>query len=238
MPIPRHTITCTSKELIAKDTYQLRFTRPEGWTFKEGQFVLLDVPLESDPADIQTRAYSIASHANERDILLCVKLKTGGRSSTWVERVLAEGTHVTMQGPFGNFILPSVSHKPYLFLATGAGVAPFRGMIGELLSRDEPHAIDLVFGVRDESELFWTEEFTERSRLHERFSFHPTLTRGSDAWTGHRGRVQTHAAFAARDIAQRIVYACGNPDMTKEVKPLALEQWGVPKQDLHIEGFI
>lgn len=238
MPIPRHDIVCTKKELIAKDTYELRFTRPENWTFKTGQFVLLDVPLLDNPADIQTRAYSIGSTPGEEDILLAVKLKHGGRSSTWIENAVDVGTHATMQGPFGNFVLPSVSHKPYLFLATGAGVAPFRAQILELLSRDEPHAIDLIFGVRDEAELFWIDEFETLSRAHERFSFHQTLTRGADSWTGHRGRVQTLARLVAPDVANRIVYACGNPDMTKEVKPLALEQWGVPKQDLHIEGFI
>lgn len=238
MPIPRHDIVCTEKTLIAKDTYQLRFTRPADWNFKTGQFILLDVPLLDDPSDIQTRAYSIGSEPGEGDILLAVKLKAGGRSSVWMEQAVIEGTHVTMQGPFGNFILPSVSHKPYLFLATGAGVAPFRAQIRELLSRDETYPIDLVFGVRDESELFWTDEFTELSKKYERFSFHPTLTRGSESWTGHRGRVQTLIPHVAPDITNRIVYACGNPDMTKEVKPLALEQWGVPKQDLHIEGFI
>lgn len=238
MPIPRHDITCTEKTLIAKDTYQLRFSRPADWTFKAGQFILLDVPLLENPSDIQTRAYSIASEPGEDDILLSVKLKAGGRSSTWVEQTLTVGMHATMQGPFGNFVLPAASHKPYLFLATGAGVAPFRAQIRELLARDEQYPIDLIFGVRTEDELFWTEEFTALSRAHPRFSFHPTLTRGGDAWTGHRGRVQSLATFVAPDIAQRIVYACGNPDMTKEVKPLALEQWGVPKQDLHVEGFI
>jgi ferredoxin-NADP reductase len=238
LPIPRHDIVCTEKTLMAKDTYQLRFTRPDGWSFKAGQFILLDVPLKDAPADIQTRAYSIASEPEEADILLSVKLKAGGRSSTWVHEILFHGMHVTMQGPFGNFTLPAVSHKPYLFLATGAGIAPFRAMIRELLRRDETYRIDLVFGVRTDDEFFWLDEFTALARKHERFSFHPTLTRGNDAWTGHHGRVQTLATSIAPDIATRIVYACGNPDMTKEVKPLALEQWGVAKQDLHIEGFM
>jgi CDP-4-dehydro-6-deoxyglucose reductase, E3 len=238
MPIPRHDIVCTEKELIAKDTYQLRFTRPENWTFKAGQFVLLDVPLLENPADIQTRAYSIGSEPGEQDILLAVKLKAGGRSSTWIERAVEVGTHATMQGPFGNFVLPAASHKPYLFLATGAGVAPFRAQIRELLRRDEQHAIDLVFGVRTEEELFWTEDFRELAKANPRFSLHVTLTRADDAGTGHKGRVQTLAPLIAPDVAERIVFACGNPDMTKEVKPLALEQWGVSKQDLHIEGFI
>lgn len=238
MPIPRHHITCTKKELIAKDTYEVRFSTPDGWSFKPGQFVLLDVPLIDQPTDIQTRAYSIGSLPTEREITLAVKLKAGGRASRWVEEVLQEGSTAVMQGPFGNFVLQATSAKPYLFLATGAGVAPFRPQISELLSRTDTHAIDLIFGVRDESEVFWREEFESLAREHPRFSFHLTLTRGSEAWTGHRGRIQTLVPHLAPDIATRIVYACGNPDMTKEVKRIALEEWMVPKQDLHVEGFI
>ncbi len=238
MPIPRYTIICSEKTLIARDTYQLRFTRPSDWTFKAGQFVLLDVPLQTNPTDIQTRAYSIASKPDEQEILLIVKLKHGGRSSTWVNEVLTIGSHVTMQGPFGNFVLPAVSTSPYLFLATGAGVAPFRAMILELLTRDEPYPIDLIFGVRTDDELFWIPECTTLAAEHKRFNFHPTLTRAPENWTGHRGRVQTIAPLIIRDLQERTIYACGNPDMTKEVKPLALEQWHIPKQRLHIEGFI
>lgn len=238
MPIPRHTIVCTQKKLIAKDTYELRFTRPENWSFKSGQFILLDVPLLENPTDIQTRAYSIGSEPSESDILLAVKLKPNGRSSVWIDQVVDVSTNVTMQGPFGNFVLPAVSHKPYLFLATGAGLAPFRAQIRELLTRNESHPIDLIFGVRDESEVFWAEEFLELSEKHERFSFHLTLTRAPESWTGHRGRVQTLVSHIAPDVGNRIVYACGNPEMTKEVKPMALTEWGVPKQDLHVEGFI
>lgn len=238
MPIPRHDITCTEKTLIARDTYRLRFSRPSDWTFNAGQFVLLDIPLATDVTNIQTRAYSIASQPRDEAIMFIVKLKQGGRSSTWVENILTEGTHVKMQGPFGNFVLPEVSTTSYLFLATGAGVAPFRAMILELLMRDEPYPIDLIFGVRTEDELFWLEEFETLARKHARFSFHPTLTRAPESWTGHHGRVQTIAQLIIRDLQERTLYACGNPEMTKEVKPLALEQWRLPKQRLHIEGFI
>lgn len=238
MPIPRYSITCTGKTLVASNTYEVRFTKPDGWTFKPGQFLLLDVPLADNPTDIQPRAYSIASTPDEPEILLVVKLKEGGRASTWIEHVVQVGTTATIQGPFGNFVLPAASAKPYLFLATGAGVAPFRPQILELLERDEPYPIDLVFGVRDESEVFWKDAFERLAHERERFSFHLTLTRGSDSWTGHRGRVQTLVSSLIPDVGQRAVYACGNPDMTKELKPVALEQWGVPKQDLHIEGFI
>jgi hypothetical protein len=34
------------------------------------------------------------------------------------------------------------------------------------------------------------------------------------------------------------LYACGNPQMTLEVKKLALEQWGLQKMDVHVEGYI
>jgi hypothetical protein len=35
-----------------------------------------------------------------------------------------------------------------------------------------------------------------------------------------------------------LLYACGNPDMTKEVKALAIGPWSMAKEKVHIEGYI
>ncbi|MBI3619465.1 hypothetical protein HY213_05540, partial [Candidatus Peregrinibacteria bacterium] len=59
MPLPVHTIRCLSLRVIAPDVYEVVFTKPEGFSFRAGQFVLFDVPLIENRDDIQTRAFSI-----------------------------------------------------------------------------------------------------------------------------------------------------------------------------------
>ncbi len=238
MPVPSHQLRCTKNERIANGVYDFRFEKPAEFSFKAGQFVLFDVPLIENPTDIQTRALSIASSPDENELIFVNKQKEGGRASRWIEQVLTPGMEVRTQGPFGNFLMDESSDKPLLFIATSTGVAPFRSQILKMLRNGSTRKMDLIFGVRHEEDLFWKDEFRAIAQQYPNFFLHIALSGGSDAWDGHRGRVQTVVHLVAPDIANRSVYVCGSPNMTKEVKELCLNEWHVEKKDLHVEGYI
>lgn len=238
MPIPSYTLTCTRTRVIASDVYEFSFGKPFGLTFTPGQFVLFDVPLVDNPADIQPRALSVASTPSEEELLFVAKLNPGGRISRWIVETLRPGTQVSMKGPFGLFVLDTKTSKDYLFIATGTGVAPFRSQIKHALAALDKRRMDLIFGVRLEESLFWREELVALTKQYENFFLHLALSSPSDTWTGHRGRVQTLVPQIIRDFSQKSVYVCGSPDMTKEMQQLSLEAWKVAKEDLHVEGYI
>lgn len=238
MTTPTYHTTCTSNSPIARDVYEFACKKPEGLTFQPGQFVLFSVPLVENPLDIQPRAFSIASSPDETDLLFVAKMKEGGRASRWILELLKPGTSVTMQGPMGLFLLDQKTVNDYLFICTSTGVAPFRSMIRDVLLAGDRRRIDLVFGARTEEDLFWMEELTALTAQYENFFLHLALSNPSEQWKGHRGRVQTLVPQIVRDFSQKSIYICGSPEMTKEVKELCLEQWNVPKDDLHVEGYI
>lgn len=276
MPTPTFHTTCTRNAPIARDVYEFACKKPEGFTFQPGQFVLFSVPLVDNQADVQPRAFSIASSPEESDLLFVAKMKEGGRASRWILETLKPGTPVTMQGPMGLFLLDRTTQKDILFICTSTGVAPFRSMImdtlygsplrgspGVMVRCDQSEAegasnpctrlapqddtaessrqqqrIDLVFGARAEEDLFWMEELTALTKQEENFFLHLALSNPSEKWKGHRGRVQTLVPQIVGDFSGHSVYVCGSPDMTKEVKGLCLESWGVAKEDLHVEGYI
>lgn len=238
MPVPSYQLRCTRKKLVARGVYEFAFERPAEMTFKAGQFVLFDVALIDNPADIQTRALSIGSGPRESELIFVNKQKEGGRASRWIEEVLQPGDVVRTQGPFGNFHLDYTTPNDFFFIATSTGVAPFRSQVLEALERGDTRRMDLVFGVRSEEDLFWKDELVAMTQKYENFFLHIALSGPSDAWTGHKGRVQTLAPLIAKDFGSKSVYICGSPDMTKELKELALTQWKVEKKDLHVEGYI
>lgn len=238
MPIPRTTTVCLRNAVIARDIWEFRLRKPEGFAFKAGQFVLFDVPLVDAPSDVQTRAFSIASAPGEKELLFVAKMKEGGRASRWIAEVLKEGTPVTLQGPFGAFILHPENPRDIVMIATSTGIAPFRSQLHDLLTSNDARRIDLLFCVRSEEDLFWVEELESLAQHHERFTVHVTLSGGSPSWKGHRGRVQSIAHTTIADIAARQVFICGNPQMTLELKKICLEQWGMDKKDIHVEGYI
>jgi NAD(P)H-flavin reductase len=238
MPVPSYQLVCTGHKKIAHDVYEFTFQRPGELTFRAGQFVLFDVPLLENPTDIQTRAFSIASTPMEDELLFVAKLKQGGRASRWIETSLKTGDTVRTQGPFGNFVIHRENQKELLFIATSTGVAPFRSQILDTLESGFAKQIDLVFGVRNQEDLFWKEEFQKIAQQYEHFNLHIALSGNEEEWTGHRGRVQTLVTLICKDFSTKKIYVCGSPDMTKEMKRLCLEEWGVQKTDLHVEGYI
>lgn len=239
MPLITYTVICTGKKLIALGVYELRFTKPTGFTFQPGQFVLFHVALIENPADIQTRALSIASVPSEDDLLFIAKMVPEGRISRWIEEVVTEGSPAPFQGPFGNFLLDRVTDKEYLFIATGTGIAPFRSMIGSTLSQGDARRMDVVFGVKSEQDLFWQQELIDLPREYPSVSLHVVLSSGSPQWTGHRGRVQEVApAVAHENFSGKSLYVCGSPAMCQDVKRLALTEWWMQRKDVHVEGYI
>lgn len=238
MPVPSFITACLTNRVIARDIWEFHLKKPEGFSFQSGQFVLFDFPLVDAPSDIQTRAFSIACAPYEEDLIFVAKMKEGGRASRWISEMLQEGTSIRMQGPFGMFTLKSENAKPYLFIATSSGVAPFRAHIFDALQRGEKRSMDLVYCVRTEEDLFWHEVFSEAARKHPQFSLHTTLSAGSDSWKGHRGRVQIVAKEAVPDAALRQIYICGSPAMTMDMKKICLEEWKMDRKDVHVEGYI
>ncbi len=238
MAIPTHATACTRKKQLTRDVWEFSFTKPENFTFKPGQFILFDVPHPDNASDIQTRAYSIASTPDEEELLFVVKMLEGGRASRWFVEKIQEGSGATFKGPFGNFVLDPAPDKDVLFIATSSGVAPFRSQILGAIARGDTRRMDLIYGVRSEEDLFWAEELQKISQTHEPFFLHVTLSQPSPSWTGHKGRVQSMVPHVKKEFANTLLYACGSPVMTKEIKDLALTQWGFDKKALHIEGYI
>lgn len=240
MAVPTYTVTCLKKKEIAPGIYELVFEKPEGFQFKPGQFILFDVPLVENPTDVQTRAFSLASTPVERDLLFLIKITPNGRMSRWIEEVCQEGSQLVMKGPFGLFVLDEKTEKNYLFVATGTGIAPFRGHVKYLLEqKGDTRKMDLVFSMREIKDLFWIDEFRAIEQAFPNFKFHVSLTtKNSVDWHGHKGRVQEIIPQIVPDFGAVNVYICGMPQMVADLKKMCIETWGLEKKDLHVEGYI
>jgi NAD(P)H-flavin reductase len=238
MPIPTHTIVCTRNALIARDVYEFALTKPAGFIFKPGQFVLFEVALLDNPADVQTRAFSIASTPEEEELIFVAKLVRNGRASAWIEKKLMKGSEVKMKGPFGNFLLDETSDRELLFIATSTGIAPFRSQILAALKANSERRIDLIYGVRSEEDVFWAKEFEDVQKNNPHFFLHITLSAPSSSWKGYSGRVQGVVPHIIKDFSRKTLYACGSPEMTKDIKNRAMTEWGMDKRNVHVEGYI
>lgn len=238
MPTPTFTARCTGHRTIAHDVFEFTLTKPSDFSFKAGQFVMFQVPLAGNPADVQGRAFSVASAPSEPELLFVAKIKQGGRAGVWISQMLKEGDDVQMQGPLGNFTLAESGEEKLLFLATCSGIAPLRSHIVEALHNGDTRPMDLIFCVRSEEDLFWHDSLAVLQNAHPNFRLHVTLSQPTPAWQGLAGHVQDIAPQVITDLPQRSIYVCGGPEMVKALKEKALAEWRIPKERIHAEDYV
>lgn len=207
----------------------------ENFAFIPGQFV--SVVDREDGKEI-THAYSIASPRDGNRFALCLNRGEDEIVSPWLFR-LKPGDEVEMSEPVGGFTLRNCGRKT-VFVATGTGIAPFRSMLLDNLPESD-REITLLFGVRNEEVLLYSEEFEELARRYEKFRFIPTVTRPSAHWQGRKGRVQAHLdeALAIRtcdDLANTDIYICGLREMVDDVRE-ELERRGFSGKQIIYERY-
>ncbi|MFB6173209.1 MAG: ferredoxin--NADP reductase [Halobacteriales archaeon] len=145
-----------------------------------------------------SRAYSLASSPTRDTVEICVRRVPGGDLSPRLCRDLSVGDTVTMRGPRGDLVLNDPSERDLVFLATGTGVAPFKGMTdyvmetGEDVFEGETRDIWVFLGAAWADDLPYREAFREYAREHDHVHFVPCLSRESylSDWGGETDYVQ------------------------------------------------
>lgn len=133
---------------------------------------------------------------------------------------LREGDEVAVTGPNGKrFLLPATPEQhDYLFLATGTGIAPFRGMVYELLEGPNgpvDSRIDLVMGCPYETDLLYDEWFRALDDAHPNFHYHTAISRErrpAGASGGYVHHLLADRLDAFRDLIcspRTLMYMCG-----------------------------
>lgn len=200
---------------IAHEVRHFTFDVPEleALPYLPGQFMSLT--REAGGKKI-TRAYSTASLADGNRFELCLNRVQDGLFSPFLFD-LRPGDTVDMKGPYGYFTWKQPASDSIL-VATGTGIAPFRGMLHAYFAAGGEQEITLVYGVRYEPSLLYREEFERMAEKYPNFHFLPTLSRPGDSWTGRTGHVQTHVIGALGERRDVDVYICGMKAMVNDLR--------------------
>ncbi len=219
------------KEKVTEKVFFITFrlVSPPTISFKAGQNMMLMV------APGVNRTMSIASPPSANEILMVHDVSPMGPGSKWTER-LAVGDTATIVAPTGGALSFVDSSKKKVMIATGTGIAPFRGMIIDRLSRDEHAPLVLYWGQRYETDIYWKEEFDLIASQHPSFSWKLILSKPTDAWQGLKGHVTEYVLQNEHDMQTSEFYLCGNKGMIEEVRTKLQEQ-GVPQAQIKTELF-
>lgn len=232
-----HEVVVESYRPLNASVAEVRFfvDRPE-FEFKPGQYMIFHIP---HPEKALRRSYSISTPpSDKRHFEVCVRSVAGGFGSNFIHR-LRPGRRLKVEGPHGDFALQEGPRKNILMIATGTGVSPIKSMLLHLLDTKSSQRTRLLFGVRHESDLFYTDLYRGLAAKYPEFRYRVTLSSPNpEAWAGPRGRVtdliEKHVTESDAETTE--VYLCGGQQMIEDCKARLMAK-GFPETALHHENF-
>ena len=237
MSLPRTRLV--KKEAAAEGTMLFQFEKPDGFTYKAGQFAdytLIDPP-ETD-AEGNTRGFTLSSAPYEPNLMCTTRMR-----DTAFKRVLKDmpiGTEVELDAPYGSFTLHNKVARPAVFLTGGIGITPARSIILQSVHEESGHRIFLFYSNKRPEDAAFLEELVRVADAQENVTIVATMTepeKSRHAWTGETGYIdQAMLARHIEDLTTPIYYLCGPAGMVTAMRTL-LNNAGVDDDDIRTEEF-
>jgi ferredoxin--NADP+ reductase len=200
------------KELLKEDLVVLRILPDDGMPkYETGQFLTIGLPVAAEKKIVK-RAYSIASHAENRDyfefVIRWVRRPLPGRVTTELF-YLDVGDEVLLGYPTGEDLLieDKLSNgKPdtrrVICVGGGTGLAPFIAFAHHFHDTDDKRQLVVLHGASYVDELSYKRLLTdyeneskERGTDKWNFLYRTAISRPKEyfnrSWNGHTGRVES-----------------------------------------------
>ena len=208
--------------------------------------------VESVVDETVERAYSMANWPGEKGIvMLNVRIATpppgkmqdlpAGKMSSYIWS-LKPGDDVTISGPYGEFFTRDTD-KEMIYIGGGAGMAPMRSHIFDLLLRIKTkRKITFWYGARSTKEIFYKDDFDNLAKKFPNFKWHIALSdpQPEDKWTGLTGFIHNvlYEEYLKDHEAPEDCeyYMCGPPIMNSSVISMLLDL-GVEREDIMLDDF-
>jgi ferredoxin--NADP+ reductase len=229
--------------------FSFRVTRPASLRFRSGEFVMIGLMGNPDPATGKAkpllRAYSIASPSWDEELeFYSIKVPDGPLTSR-LQHIQPGDEIILRPKPVGTLVHDALlPGKRIWFFATGTGFAPFASLLRDPQTYHDYDEVIITHTCREVGELQYGREMIESIRqdemlaeligegFHEKLRYYPTTTREDSAKMGRiTDLLKSGEVFAdlgidpiSPDTDRAMI--CGNLAFNLELKAL-LEDWGL-----------
>lgn len=237
--MPSYRIRLIRSEAVAEETMAFHFEKPEGFTFKAGQFgdwKLIDPPETDDEGTI--RAFSFAGAPYEKTLLLATRMRDTAFKR--VLRAMQPGAEILLDAPAGSFTLHNNASIPAVFLAGGIGVTPVRSIVRQAAHDRLPHRI-FVFDANNRPEdAAFLDDLKQAEQENPNYTLIATMAqmeKSRRGWDGATGYItQELLENAIGDLSRPIYYVVGPLAMVQAMRGI-LASAGVDDDNIRTEEF-
>lgn len=213
---------------------KLKLPVSERLQFKAGQYI--DILMK----DGKKRSFSIANAPHDDAFLeLHIRHQPGGSFSDYVFSQMKEREIMRFKGPLGSFFLREDSDKPILFVASGTGFAPVKGIIEHAIHSGIQREIVFYWGARTKADLYMAELAGAWQAQNPNITFIPVLSDAlsTDDWVGRTGFVHQAVLEDFENLSGYQVYACGAPLMVEAAHGSFTRERGLPEDEFFSDAF-
>lgn len=224
------------KNLIAKDTYEFVFKKPQGFSFKPGQYLEWMLPHKDSDHKGSRRYFTIASSPTEDKVRVAMKILDDASSYKEMIKGLDVAHPLIASQLAGDFLLPNERETKLALIAGGIGVTPFRSHVKWMLDSGKVHDTALYYCVNTAAEIAYQELWNEAARKFE-FSFVPVVSKEAVSVPFESGYVTADMIMRRTpDYIERTWYISGPPGMVNAYKKL-LKDMGVKGSRIKTDFF-
>ncbi|WCL54346.1 ferredoxin--NADP reductase [Gimibacter soli] len=215
--------------------FSFRITRPQGFRFRSGEFVMLGLAGEGENAKPLMRAYSIASpNWDEEMEFFSIKVPDGPLTSR-LQKIQPGDTVLLGRKPVGTLVMDALKPGRNLYLfSTGTGFAPFASVIRDPETYEKFEKVIVTHTCREVAELDYGKNLVRELQEHEylgemvegRLFYFDSVTRETYSRMGRitsfiqSGDLYKELGLPQLDPAIDRAMICGSMDMLKDTKAL------------------
>ncbi|MCX2720942.1 ferredoxin--NADP reductase [Roseibium salinum] len=219
--------------------FHFRMTRPAGFRFRSGEFVMIGLMIDGKPV---FRAYSIASPSWAEDMeFFSIKVPDGPLTSH-LQKIRPGDAILMRKKPTGTLVNDAlIAGKRLYMFSTGTGIAPFASVIRDPETYERFDELILTHSCREVAELAYGQELVASIRADEmlnelfdtsKLQLYNSVTREDFPVKGRitdlvaNGKLFDDLGVAPLDPATDRAMICGSSDMLRDTKAL-LEKAGL-----------
>lgn len=234
-----HIVKLLDKKQLTSDAYSFYFERPEGFSFKPGQYMRVTLTILHPDERGNKRYFSISSSPTNKDhLMITTRIIKSAFKNTLL--TMSPGNTIEIFGPMGNFVLNEEEKRHRVFIAGGIGITPFHSMIQYAADKNIAAPITHFSSFSTPDEIIFHDDLMNASQKNPNIRVIETVTHPEESktlWSGITGRISHEMVRQyVPEYMAAVFYICGPAAMTETLQK-SVKDMGVPDGQIKVERF-